>query len=295
MCVGIDLSSSFWIVRTWRCHVRDMTRSCGTHDSFMCETWRMHTSDMTHSYRRHDSFIREAWLTHTGGMTHSLVWDTWLVHVADMTHSYGRRDSFICVTWLIHAGDMTRSCGTHDSFMWETRLMHTVDTTHSYGRHDAFICVTWIVYAGGMRHPLMKRFRHAQHQVGVSCVMLNINWVSRLCHAQHQLGVTIVSCSTSTWCQCHAQHQLQRAELHVVTHAFQPAVFRVLVCWVGVHVLWGGWGQSQETRVSQARRAVTRGGEGVGLKRLGYLEELWLIPVRHVTSRTHLCMVVEAL
>ena len=225
---------------TWLARVGHMTRSCATHDSCIREKWLIYTGDMTHSYGRHDSFIRE----------------TWLIHTVDMTHSYVRHYSFIRETWLIHTGGMTHSCGTHDSFMWETWLIYTGDMMHTYVWRDSLMRGTWGIHSWN------------------DFVMLNIKWVSRLCHAQHQLGVTIVSCSTSTWCQCHAQHQLRQVALHVVTHAVQPPILRVLVCCVGVYVLLGG---------------------GVGLKRLVYLEELWLIPVRHVTWRTHLCMVVEAL
>jgi len=117
---------------TWNIHVRDITHSYVSNDSFTCVRWFAY---MCHSSL---SYMRVMPNTHVCDMT---PWHVW--HDCFRCHSYVWHESYLRVIWLIQMFAVTRTDVWH---IWQSSLIRS----HTFGvrtlRHDSFTCVTWHVH-----------------------------------------------------------------------------------------------------------------------------------------------------
>jgi len=120
-----------------------------THERDMCVTWNIHVRDMTHSSVSRDSFTCVRWFAYMCPSSLIYMRVTPNTHVCDMArwhvwhdcfrcHSYVWHESCLRVIWLIQMFAVTRADVWH---IWQSSLIRSYTLGVRTLRHDSFTCV----------------------------------------------------------------------------------------------------------------------------------------------------------
>jgi len=143
---------------------RDMTHSCGCHDSFICVTWRVWRvtwqilraeGDTVRNARNSFQVILVTWCIHIYVPWHIDMCDV-TCETCDMTHSYDR--------------------GRCDTSCRPQQTGHICDITHSYVYHDSFTCVTWRVWR--VTWHVLTTEKSAARIASKSIQVVDVTWLS---------------------------------------------------------------------------------------------------------------------